>query len=82
MDVNTQMSGMRKQVHEELIAAFEEMNEEMNREVEAIDHFSDMLQSYRDIIDLVGKDNMGISNAMLQEMSRANVENASAALRS
>lgn len=80
MDTNTIMLELRQTIHDELIEAFEEMNEEMDYQMESIDHLSDMLQNYRDIIDLVGHENLGISDTVLAEMSRANVENTRAAL--
>jgi hypothetical protein len=80
MDTNTIMLKLRQTIHDELVEAFEEMNAEMDYQMESIDHLSDMLQNYRDIIDLVGHENLGISDTVLAEMSRANVENTRAAL--
>lgn len=80
MDTNTIMLKLRQRIHDELVGAFEEMNEEMDYQMESIDHLSNMLQNYRDIIDLVGHENLGISDTVLAEMSRANVENTRAAL--
>jgi hypothetical protein len=41
----------------------------MEKGIETLDHLSTMLQGYRDIIDLVGKDNLGISSDLLTKMN-------------
>jgi hypothetical protein len=60
---------MRNTIQKELITAFEDWNNEMNKEVDTLDRLSSMLQGYRNIIDLVGKDNLGISNDLLAKMN-------------
>ena len=82
IDAEKAAKEMRNTIQDELITTFENWNDEMNEEIETLDHLSSMLQGYRDIIDLVGKDNLGISNDLLAKMNQTNVDNANIALKS
>ena len=81
MESMNTMKEMRETVQEDLVNAFEDWNSEMSEGVEKLDRLSNMLQGYRDIIDLVGKDNLGISNDLLRKMNQTNVDNANQSLK-
>jgi hypothetical protein len=45
-----------------------------------MDSAMSVLQNYRNIVDLVGKDTLGISNSLLKDMADITVQNANAKL--
>ena len=63
----------RDQVVESLTDAFEDLNNEMDKHSSKLQHYTDMVQGYRDIVDLVGPDLLGISDEMLREMNQTKV---------
>jgi uncharacterized protein (DUF342 family) len=80
LDTNAQLKEMRITIQEELISAFDSWNEEMAEGAETIDHLSSMLQGFRDIIDLVGKENLGVSDELLKAMNQAKLDGSRNAL--
>ena len=82
IDSNKSMRDMRDTIQNDLVTAFNDWNGEMDDGIDSIDRLSGMIQNYRDIIDLVGKDNLGISNDLLTKMNQTNVEVARQSLES
>ena len=82
LDINSEMLEMRDTLKDELVAAFEEMNREAQEGLDTIDHLTNMIQGYRDIIDLVGADNLGVSNELINKMNQSNINNTKNALES
>ena len=58
----------------------EETVEAFNKQAEAISHASSVLSHYRNIVELVGQENLGVSNAMMDAAADANINNAMASL--
>jgi hypothetical protein len=56
------------------------MNEEFDSYLNKLDHLKNLSESFNNIVDIVGKDTLGISNAAMREMQQAQIENANAAL--
>ena len=82
LNLNSEMLEMRDTIQDDLVNAFQKMNEEAQKGVDKIDDLSSMIQEYRDIIDLVGKDNLGISTDLLNKMNQASLDNSRNALKS
>ena len=76
LDMNTELLDIRNTVREEVTTAFEEYNEELDRGISKFDHYNSVLESYQNIIDIVGKDALGVSDEMMAEMGAAKVENS------
>lgn len=72
--MNESLLELRESVYSKVLDSFEKFNEEMDRSIEKIDHLSALTDNYRNIIDIVGKKNLNISNALLESLGQADVE--------
>ena len=73
---------MRDTIEEKVTTAFERMNQDMNDQISTIEHLGSVATSYRDIIDLVGKDNLGISDQIYNDLNASILKSSEAVLRS
>ena len=69
LDTNREMKEMADEALDKLIDHFDTWNEKIQENTDNISHLRDMTQSYRDIIDLVGKDTLGVSDELLERMN-------------
>ena len=76
LETNEALLEMRNTVFEKVTEAFEKMNEELDKSAEKFDFFNSILSSYKDIIDIVGKDTLGIADEMMESLGKASVNNA------
>lgn len=72
--MNESLLELRESVYSKVLDSFEKFNEEMDRSIEKIDHLSALTDNYRNIIDIVGKKNLNISNALLESLGQVDVE--------
>jgi len=61
-EANEELNNIGDTVHEKVVAAVEEMNSKLDEQSESISHNNSLLENYRNIIDLVGQDALGISD--------------------
>lgn len=80
LENNKQLLEMEKTIWEEVTKAIQGGVEEFGKMGEAIEHNASLLDNFKNIIDLVGADALGISQEMLAEMNQASVETAKANL--
>jgi hypothetical protein len=48
----------------------------LSQNVETLGHFGAMLDSYKNIVDIVGQDTMGLSEAFMQNMQTSQVKHS------
>ena len=53
--------------------SFTKFNEELGKTIDLMEHLSKVTEHYRNIVDIVGKQNLGISNEMLLAAGQASV---------
>lgn len=82
VDLNAELLEMRETVKDKLTEAFDAWNEKLEDNVSIIEHCSSLLEGYRSIIDLVGKDMLGISDSVIFELNKAKLSNAEDAITS
>lgn len=75
LDLAEEMQEVREEVQERLIDAFDQWNEELDEGIEKFDHYNSLMENYKNIIDIVGKDYLKVNNSMLGDLSQAMVEN-------
>ena len=75
MEVNDQLYEMDKLVKEELINSFEEWNEKIDDALSKFDHYNSLLENFKDLVDILGAENLGLSKDFLKELGNAQVEN-------
>jgi chromosome segregation ATPase len=72
---------MRKAIVEGVSSAIKAFEEDMDRGVTKIEHYSSVLNNYKNIIDIVGKDMLGLSDENINALNSAIVTNANANIR-
>lgn len=76
IDLNSELLELRETVKEELTEAFEAWNEKLEDNVSILEHCTALLDGYKSIIDLVGKDMLGISDEVISALNQAKLSNA------
>ena len=76
MDVIEEISELRETVEEQVMEVFEAWNDKLETNMDTLDHFGSMLDSYKNIVDIVGQDTMGLSEGFMQGIQEASVEHA------
>ena len=82
MDYATELEEIRASVGEKLTEAYEAWNEEIDKGIEKINHQASMLEHLKNIVDIIGKDALGISDETMKKMADTDVEVANAAVES
>lgn len=57
METNEAAIELRQSVHDKMLSTFEEWNEKIDGNLAKLEHLQSMTESYRNIVDLVGKNN-------------------------
>lgn len=76
LEQNQALMNLRQEVRDKVMPAFQELTEEMSNQIEKIEHLQSVTESYRNIIDIVGKDYLGISDEMMSALNQAQVDMA------
>ncbi len=76
LEENQTLMELRQEVRDKVMPAFQELTEEMDLQIEKIEHLQSVTESYRNIIDIVGKDYLGISEDMMGALNQAQVDMA------
>lgn len=82
IDIENQMHSLSEEAFGKVDKAFEDGNEDIEQGLSVLEHYNEVLENYQNIIDLVGKENLGIDDASMAKMYAAGVQNASANIRS
>ena len=80
ISLNADLIEQRNSIYENLNAQFEAFNEEFDKLTDKMESFGSTLEYYVNIVELAGKDNLGITNDILKELSQAQVNNSKNAL--
>lgn len=70
-DANEQLREMRENAWAQVNDEFEEYLEKMDRGLEKIEHLKSITQSYQNIVDIVGKKFLGVSNDLIDKMNKS-----------
>ena len=76
MDTTVEVNNLRKEITDSLIAGLEDMNDQFDKQIDKIDRAGKLMDGYRDIIELVGEDVLGVSNEMNELFNEAKMNNA------
>lgn len=76
IEMNETLNDLRNEVFDKVLDSFEAFNDEMDRSIDKIDHLSSLTENYANIIDIVGQKNLEISNALMESISQATVDQA------
>ena len=81
LDINTQLMELKNTITEMIMSAFQNLSEEMQKNIDVIDHLKSVMTSYKDIIDLVGKQNLGINSKFMNDINQTIFNTSTESLR-
>jgi hypothetical protein len=81
IDGNADLLEIRNNVQDELTGIFEAFHEEIENGIEKLEHYGAVLNSYKNIIDIVGKGMLGLSDETMNTLNKAIVSNANDTIR-
>lgn len=76
MGLQEELLALRDTMDEAVIKAFEEWTAEMQEQLSLFDHYDSVINSYTNIIDLVGQERLGITDENIKEYNQLKVTNA------
>lgn len=76
LDLNSELDNVRKTIEDKVMEAFDAWKEKVDAGISSIEHYGNILGSFRNIIDIVGKDTLGISNTFMNNLAQGTVDNA------
>ena len=82
LELNQELMEIQKQIEEEVLNTFDEWHEKLDEGIEQFDHYGDILENYKNIVDIVGKDVLGVSNETMAKLSQTQIDNSLNQLRS
>jgi hypothetical protein len=72
--LNEELLAVRASIEDQVMNTFEDWNEELERGTSTLEHYGSVLESYKNIIDIVGKDVLGISDEMMEGFSQTSTD--------
>lgn len=76
LDLNSELDDVRENIEDKVMEAFDAWKEKVDAGISSIEHYGNILGSFRNIIDIVGKDTLGISNTFMNNLAQGTVDNA------
>ena len=76
LDLNSELDDVRETIEDKVMEAFDAWKEKVDAGISSIEHYGNILSSFRNIIDIVGKDTLGISNTFMNNLAQGTVDNA------
>ena len=74
LEATEQLMELQKETYEQITTVFDAMSEEMGRYIDQIEHLTSLTENYINIVDIVGKKHLGITNDFLAETRLAQVD--------
>lgn len=76
LDLNSELDDLRENIEEKVMDTFDAWKEKVDAGISSIEHYGNILGSFRNIIDIVGKDTLGISGTFMNNLAQGTVDNA------
>lgn len=76
LDLNEQLDDVRENIEEKVLDAFDAWNEKLNTGVEVLDNYGSMLEHFKNMIDIVGQDTLGLDEDFMSNLGQGTVDNA------
>ncbi|WP_291627882.1 hypothetical protein [Clostridium sp.] len=67
---------MRETIEEKVMEVFDAWNEKLDSGISKLDHYGNVIQSYKNIIDIVGKDTLGLTDTFMATLNQSSIDNA------
>lgn len=76
LDLNEQLDDVRENIEEKVLDAFDAWNEKLNTGIEILDNYGSMLDHFKNMIDIVGQDTLGLDEDFMSNLGQGAVDNA------
>lgn len=76
LETNQELVEMDKTVKDQLINTYEAFNEKIDAQIDKFEKYNSFIEHYKNIIDIVGRDNLGISDQTMKMLRSIQNENA------
>lgn len=76
IEANQNLQEIRQTVYEQILNVWDEWNEKLDAGIAKIEHLQSITESYKNIIDIVGQKNLGVSNAFMSKMRQQSIDQA------
>lgn len=80
IDYNKELRKTQKEAYDKIIESIEEFNDKIERQRDIVNETAGVMQHYANVIDIIGKDTLGISDAMMNALNDLQVTGAQANL--
>lgn len=70
IEANQNLQEVRKTVHDQILNVWDEWNEKMDDGISKLEHLQAISDSYKNIIDIVGQRNLGVSDAFMNKLEQ------------
>jgi hypothetical protein len=62
LDLNEEFNDIRNSIEEKVMETFDAWHEKLESGISVLDHYNSVLESYKNIVDIVGGDTLGLSD--------------------
>lgn len=76
LSLNEELDDIRENIESKVLEAFDAWNEKLNTGVDIIDSYSSALDHFKNIVDIVGQDVLGLDENFMQGLSQTAVDNS------
>lgn len=76
LDLNSELDDVRENIEDKVLDAFDAWNEKLTTGSDILDHYGTILENFKNIVDIVGEDTLGISDEFMTNLSQGTVDNA------
>ena len=80
IDYNKELRKTQKEAYDKIIESIEEFNDKIERQQDIVNDTAGVMEHYANVIDIIGKDTLGISDAMMNALNDLQVTGARANL--
>ena len=76
LSLNEELDDIRENIESKVLKAFDAWNEKLSTGVDIIDSYSSALDHFKNIVDIVGQDVLGLDENFMQGLSQTAVDNS------
>ena len=76
MSINKELMGLKDEAISQVTSAFDEWNTKIDENIEKLEHNASILESFKNIVDLVGKDTLGMADEAINALAQASIDTA------
>lgn len=76
LEANQSLLEMRDTIQESILENFEQFNDDLDRQIELFEHYDSVLETVKDITNLLGNELDGASRKVVHDLNRASLNNS------